>query len=170
MQGSGATTTRWVWSTAAVAGLVTAGGLAVALGASRPASPRAQVVISEVSSDGDDRIELYNAGTTTAHLAGWSVVDSDPAHAPYELARGTTLGAGEYLVLVRGQAHAFGLGEADGLMLRDADGNTVDATSWPAGSASPSWCRAADSGEMVTCTSATFGGRNPGLTSLAALD
>ena len=157
-------------TTSTLASMVVAGAVtALALLSQQPRSPRAAVVISEVTSDGDDRIELYNTGTTPARLDGWSVVDSDPSHTPYELPRGTTIAPGDYLVLRRGEAHDFGLGEADGLMLRDADGNTVDTTSWYADAASPSWCRLAESGVMVTCESASFGGPSRDVAPLAVL-
>lgn len=169
MRRAKATTPHWSWSTAALVGVVAGGATALALTTHARTSPGAHVVISEVTSDDDDRIELHNAGTAPAHLAGWSVVDSDPTHAPYELPRGTTLAPGAFLVLTRGEAHTFGLGEADGLMLRDADGNTVDITSWHTGAASPSWCRLADSGVMVTCESTSFGGPNADIGQLAAI-
>jgi hypothetical protein len=165
-----ATAPRWTRSTSTLVSVVVAGGVtATAVLGQHQRSPRAAVVISEVTSDGDDRIELHNTGATPAHLDGWSLVDSDPAHTPYELPRGTTLAPGAYLVLRRGEAHAFGLGEADGLMLRDVEGNTVDTTSWYTDAASPSWCRLADSGLMVACESASFGGPNRAAAPLAAL-
>jgi hypothetical protein len=166
MRRAQATTPHRSWSTAALASVVAAGG-ATALTTHGRAIPGALVVISEVTSDDDDRIELHNAGIAPANLAGWSVVDSDPSHAPYALPHGTTLAPGAYLVLTRGKAHDFGLGTADGLMLRDAHGNTVDITSWHAGAASPSWCRLAASGVMVTCESTSFGGPNADIPQLA---
>lgn len=119
------------------------------------------VVINEASSEGNDNIELYNAGTAVADLAGWSVIDSDPTNTAYVFPAGVTLGVGAYLVLTRNTEHTFGLGGTDGVTLRDAGGATIDTTSWPASGAIPAWCRRPDgTGAFATCTAATFGATN----------
>ncbi len=116
------------------------------------------VVINEVTSAGDDLIEILNRGTGPADLSGWSVIDADPTNPPYVFAAGTTLGANTYLVLVKDQQHTFGLGGSDAVTLRDAQGNVVDATMWASGAAVPSWCRQPNgTGPFVTCAAATFG-------------
>jgi hypothetical protein len=97
-----------------------AGGVCVAV----------NVIINEAESNGGvpgDWVELYNAGTTVAHVAGWTFKDSDDTHA-YVLPAGTTIAPGAYLVLDEAQ-FGFGLGGADSVRLFD-DVGLVDAYAW----------------------------------------
>jgi len=60
------------------------------------------IVINEVmahSHNLPDWIELYNATVGAIDLGGWFVSDNDSNLTKYEIAAGTTLGSGEYLVL-----------------------------------------------------------------------
>jgi hypothetical protein len=129
----------------------------------------ARVVISEVTSSGDDQIELFNAGDAPAALSGWRVVDSGydlmlPADDVDNLDQSYTLPAtmlmpGAYLVLVKDADHSFGLGKSDEVLLLNAASEVVDRTGvWPDDEAETSWCRA---GELFqACQSATFGAAN----------
>ncbi len=126
------------------------------------------VVINEVTSNGDDKIELLNTSSTPIDLSGWYVVDDaydpatgEPADHRFEFDSGTTIAAGEYMVLVKDQDHTFGLGKDDAVRLFDADDNLVDTADWPDQSAETSWCRIPDgTGDFQACDPATFGESN----------
>lgn len=122
------------------------------------------VVITEVAwsgtaaSSADEWIELYNAGSETVDLAGWSVcfedtvIDLGVADRATREVRTTALEPGRFLLLERTDDHAVGDRAADviyvgslsngGCVIRvvDPDGNVVDTAnleggSWPAGTA-----------------------------------
>lgn len=99
----------------------------------------AGIVINEVASSGDpdDWIELYNGGSESVDLGGWTLTDSDPTHT-HVFPGGQTIGAGGYKLLLRNEAGAFtfGLGSADSVVLYDAAGLVVDRVDWAEG-ASP---------------------------------
>ena len=124
------------------------------------------VMLNEVTSSGDDAIEIYNAGDAPADLAGWAIADdgydpSDAETAQRLHALDGSLPAGEYRVLVKGIDHAFGLGGEDGLRLFDADGRIVDQTAWADDAAAISWCRQPNAtGQLMACDVATFGAPN----------
>ncbi|MBL8600459.1 MAG: lamin tail domain-containing protein [Myxococcales bacterium] len=92
-------------------------GVAVDAGAAR-------VIINEVRASGDDWVELYNAGTASANLEGFTVADTDTAvdgGAPrgaesLTFPAGTTLAPGEYLVVVADLADA-GAGPQTGCLM-----------------------------------------------------
>jgi hypothetical protein len=102
-----------------------------------------------VESD-EEWVELYNRGAHDLDLGGWQLVDD----VEFELPAGTTLPAGEYLVVAR-DAAAFGaahpgvpvVGDLTGkldnagasLVLRDACGNPVDRLWWYDGGRWPGW-------------------------------
>lgn len=121
------------------------------------------IVINEVTSKGDDEIELYNRGQTSVDLTGWYVTDDEPdqdGHV-YRFEDGTTLDAGDFLVLVKGDHHEFGLGSDDHVALHAPDGQTVDLVAWIDHEADPSLCRIPDgTGEFRQCSTSTFGGPN----------
>lgn len=98
-------------------------------GAANDCSPR--IGINEVESSGGDPgdwVELYNPGPNTADLSGWTFSDGDDTHA-YTIPAGTTVAAGEYVVL-DADVFGFGLGGADSARLFSADGTLHDAYSW----------------------------------------
>lgn len=127
----------------------------------------ADTVINELTSSGNDSIELYNRGTATADLNGWYVADSSydpstglPADKRYVLT--TPLGAGEYLVLTKGTNHSFGIGNsASNLRLFNKDNQQVDIAAWTTGAAATSLCRIPNgTGDFTSCSTATFGAAN----------
>lgn len=128
----------------------------------------AEIVINEVTSKGDDNIELFNRGSATVDLSGWSIYDQGiradletKSEEIYRFAEGTTLAAGQYLVLVKDVDHVFGLGGSDGVYLFDKDGEAVDQAEWPADAALISWCRLPNGeGAFQACDNATFGEAN----------
>jgi len=69
------------------------------------------VVISEVSCEGDDWVELRNDSDLPVDLTGWALGDSAPGGAgtPEPVAEGTVLEPGQYLVLYRDRDFSFGL-------------------------------------------------------------
>lgn len=133
------------------------------------------VVINEVSSSGDDEIELYNAGATAIDLAGFVLTDGfglddgayDPELDDEELVfdAGVTIAAGEYLVILKGAApgHPFGLGAAgDRVALLDPEYAVVDFVQYGDGEAATSYCRVPDGpdGAWQADCLATFGDAN----------
>lgn len=125
--------------------------------------PKSGVVINEVTSAGDDLIELYNGGTAVADLSGWQVTDDAPEQPDhsYSLPGGTTLAPGAYLVLTKGVDHLFGLGGSDSVRLVDLDGKQQNTATWSSGEADTSFCRIPNgTGAFKVCTVATFGSAN----------
>ncbi|GMV38572.1 MAG: hypothetical protein AMXMBFR64_02880 [Myxococcales bacterium] len=125
--------------------------------------PADGVVINEVTSSGDDQIEIYNGGSAPASLAGWQVTDDAP-EAPdhtFTLPSGTTLAPGAYLVLTKGTHHIFGLGASDAVRLVDSQGTLKNVVAWTSGQAEVSYCRIPNgAGAFKPCTVATFGSAN----------
>lgn len=116
------------------------------------------IVINEVRASGDDEIELFNRGDVDVDLSGWEVADE--RNEPYLIPEGWSIGAGEYLVLVKGTHHPFGLGAADQVTLRSPS-KTVDEVVWASGAANTSYCRIpSGSGTFRPCSQATIGSEN----------
>ncbi|TQJ30085.1 lamin tail domain-containing protein [Microbacterium sp. SLBN-146] len=88
------------------------------------------IVINEIESQpasGEDWVELVNIGSTTVDLGGLVVRDDNDSRG-YVIPAGTTLAAGEYLLI---DTLGFGLGGADTVRLFAADGATlIDAYAW----------------------------------------
>jgi hypothetical protein len=121
------------------------------------------VVLNEVTASGDDAVELLNPGADAVDLSGWSLADTvgSGLDGPYVFPEGSTLGAGEYLVLLKGTHHLFGLAGEDGLVLSDDAGDLVDRVSWPDGASDVSYCRRPDGeGLFGPCEEATLGEAN----------
>lgn len=135
-----------------------------------PSSPsQGQVVINEVSSQGDDEIEFLNLSSGSIDLSGWFYVDSSWAPGDVEaddhrfvFPEGTLLEAASYLVVRKNEAHTFGLsGSGDAIWLLDADGRVVDGVTWGADEAEPSFCRLPNGmGDFATCAAKSMGNRN----------
>ncbi len=120
------------------------------------------VRVNEVSSAGDDPIELYNPGDEPVELGGWHLTDArgDDSQERYTFPVGTTLAPGAFLVLRKDQDHAFGLGADDAVVLYD-DAGIVDLVDWAAGDAGVSFCRVPDGeGAPKPCAAATLGAAN----------
>lgn len=119
----------------------------------------AGLVINEVESDETDRIELYNGSGANIDLSGFTYTDEGDN--TFTIASGTTIAAGAYLVFERDIHHVFGLGDSDGLVLKDGDGAEVDRVSWGIGQAIPAWCRMPNgTGGFRTCDNQSFGAAN----------
>ena len=120
-------------------------------------------MINEVSSSGDDPIELYNPGDDEVDLGGWRLTDENdaPSAGTYFFATGSVLAPGQHLLMTKGADHAFGLGGKDEVRLRDTTGLLVDRVAWGKGEAEISWCRIPDgTGSPGSCAESTFGTSN----------
>ena len=87
------------------------------------------VVINEVLARGD-RIELYNPGSSAVSLTGWGITDEADNPYKYRFPVGTSLGAGQYLVLTDAQVGFSIKREGDDISLTDPTGRTVDSISF----------------------------------------
>ncbi|MER7555338.1 lamin tail domain-containing protein [Nocardioides sp. NPDC126508] len=138
--------------------LTAAGAVLVGVMADQPATAAAlhDVRINEVTSSGDDTVELYNAGTSAVSITGWKYVDGDSSHSKKSLPS-TSVPAGGYVTF----NSSIGLGDADSFNLYDAGGALADSVTWPTDGAKPSIQRCANgTGSFQRSTTATFGGAN----------
>ncbi|MFJ5230470.1 lamin tail domain-containing protein [Kitasatospora sp. NPDC088391] len=146
-------TGSWVTATTA-----TTFGSANAAGCPASLPAASKVRINEVSSDGSDTVELYNAGSAAVSISGWKYVDNDTAHSAVTVSSSapsaSSIPAGGYLTF----DSTIGLGGNDSLFLLDGSGNTVDSVTWAASGASPSDERCATG--FRTSATATFGAVN----------
>lgn len=125
--------------------------------------PRSSVVINEVTSSGDDQIELLNTGTEPVDLAGWRVTDQDPTMPGHRFTflADSQLPPGAYWVLAKGVDHDFGLGTDNAVRLEDAEGLLIDEADWAAGQARISFCRLPNgTGFFEACDELTLGRTN----------
>lgn len=122
------------------------------------------VVINEVTSSGDDNIELYNKGAAAADLSGWIIADAKyPTEMgeEYTFADGTMLEPGAFLTLTKDTDHVFGVGKDDTITLYNTDMMVIDQVAIPEGEAEISYCRVTDGeGDFAACSEATFGAAN----------
>ena len=86
--------------------------------------------INEVYSCNPDWVELYNAGNEELHIGGFILQDDKGAEEEYVIPEGTTIGAGEFLVL---EEFSFGISSSKGdrVTLLDASRNVVDDVMLP---------------------------------------
>jgi hypothetical protein len=119
----------------------------------------AGLVINEVESDEQDRIELFNGSGAAVNVGGFTLTDMGDN--VFTIPVGTTIEAGAYKVFTRDVDHTFGLGDADGVTLARANGEVIDMIGWQRGQAIPSFCRLpSGTGGFATCDNQTFGGAN----------
>jgi len=126
------------------------------------AAPAPTVKINEVESSGGtpgDWIELFNTGSASVDLSGWSLLDNDDTHTAVPFATGSTIAAGGYFV-VEDSTLGFGLGAPDSARLYDAAHTLVDTYSWTQ-HASTTYGRCPNgTGDFTTTTSSTKGAAN----------
>jgi hypothetical protein len=104
----------------------------------------ARVVLNEVNCQGDDFIELFNAGDEAQALGGWVLNDEGAVESGWSIPEGVTLAPGEWAVWYRDEdggveGFPFGIkcGEGEDVIhLFDAAGREVDAWALPDLSAS----------------------------------
>ena len=120
------------------------------------------VVINEVSSSEGDPIELLNTSNEDVDLTGWVIADSGGRmdKDAFMFPPGTTIKAGEYLVLEKAKDFDFGLGVDDAVLFYSVQG-LVEIVDWQADEAVTSYCRQPDAtGEFQSCDEATLGESN----------
>lgn len=140
-----------------------AGTLGVAVAASQPAAASdpagyQDVRINEVTSAGDDTVELYNAGPTAVSLSGWKMADNGFSPESFSPSS-STIAPGGFVTFNSPK----GLGDADSLVIYTADGTVVDRVDWATDNAKPAMARCGGdgTGAWVTRASATsFGSAN----------
>jgi hypothetical protein len=138
----------------------------VACGSPRTDEPvvtNSKVIINEVSSAGDDAVELVNRSTEPVDMTGWFIQDEDQvAEKTWAFPDGTTIAPGAYLVVRKDATRTFGLGSEDKVYLGDADGNVADVAGWAKDEALVSFCRRPNiTGAFGACPTASFGVENP---------
>lgn len=125
--------------------------------------PSRIVVINEVTSSDDDRIELLNVSIIPVVISGWTLSDKDTAEPDqlFTIPPGLSLAPGAYAVFTKDVDHDFGLGGNDKLVLRDETGTLIDRVNWSKDEAVVSYCLIPDGGDTAqVCDEQTFGGPN----------
>jgi hypothetical protein len=125
--------------------------------------PSRIVVINEVTSSVDDRIELLNVSMAPVVISGWTLSDKDTAEPAqlFTLPAGLSLAPGDYVVFIKDEDHSFGLGGKDKVVLRDDAGVLIDKLSWAKDEALVSYCLIPNGGDAAqSCDDASFGGPN----------
>ncbi|MFJ9836488.1 lamin tail domain-containing protein [Streptomyces sp. NPDC101169] len=139
-------------------GLAATGLLAAQPAAAADPAGYQNVRINEVTSLGNDTVELYNAGSTAVSLSGWKM--SDDGFSPQSFTpSATTLAAGGFVTFNSPK----GLGDADKLVIYTAGGAVVDRAEWATGKAKPAMARCGGDGTgawTTTATATTFGAAN----------
>ncbi|MER6038451.1 lamin tail domain-containing protein [Streptomyces sp. NPDC001835] len=142
----------------AFSGLAATGLLAAQPAAAADPAGYQNVRINEVTSLGNDTVELYNAGSTAVSLSGWKM--SDDGFSPQSFTpSATTLAAGGFVTFNSPK----GLGDADKLVIYTAGGAVVDRAEWATGKAKPAMARCGGDGTgawTTTATATTFGAAN----------
>ncbi|WP_245958650.1 lamin tail domain-containing protein [Microbacterium bovistercoris] len=121
-----------------------------------------EIVYDDVVPGAVDAIELFNAGNGAVDVSGWGVFD-DKRDESGTIPAGTTLGAGEFLVLEKGGSplgFPFGLGKGDTVTLVNASGADVDSFAYTGDAPLGDWSRCADGGEWAPGTALTLGASN----------
>ncbi|MEU7301542.1 lamin tail domain-containing protein [Streptomyces sp. NPDC007206] len=139
-------------------GLLVTGVLAAQPAAATAPAGYQNVRINEVTSSGDDTVELYNAGSAAVSISGWKVSDDSFSPQTFSPSAGT-IPAGGFVTFNSPK----GLGDSDKLVIYTSDGTAVDRVGWAADEAKPAMARCGGdgTGAWVTTTAATtFGASN----------
>ena len=127
---------------------------------------QSDVVINEVTSSGDDAIEIYNKGSEPVMIGGYRLGNEFyPRFSPsaYIVDRNTLLPPGAYLVGRRLGDEGGGprITLEDEISLYNQAGELLDRVVLPKNKAQVSYCRQPDgTGEFKTCVRQTFGASN----------
>ncbi len=149
------------------------------------------VYISEVYYDtigtdsAEEWIELYNAGTSTVDLSNWTITDNNGIGTVLTLTAGSSIAAGTHFTVARNQLgfnalygidadlykSFFSLNNTgDALILKDNNGNELDAIAWESGGtggAPVGWCA---NGDPIAPTGSTIQRTNPTVDTDTCLD
>lgn len=119
-----------------------------------------EIVYDDAATGLADQVEIYNVGTETIDLTGWTIADEKRdsfGTAP----DGTSLAPGEFLVLVKDVNFAFGLGKGDEVVLFDPSGAEADSYAYANTAPLSVWARCPDgTGAWAPATKATPGAAN----------
>lgn len=119
-----------------------------------------EIVYDDAATGLADQIELYNAGTETVDLTGWTVAD-EKRDSFGKAPDGTSLAPGEFLVLVKDVDFPFGLGKGDEVVLIDPSSTEVDSYAYENTAPLSVWARCPDgTGAWAHATAATPGTPN----------
>lgn len=125
------------------------------------------IVINEVNYDDAfsgsvDAVELYNAGSASVAIGGWSLHDDKDRPGEGEIPAGTEIAPGEYFVMTGDDVDfTFGLGKGDQVRLKDASGNVVEAMAYENTSPTMIFARCPDGiGTWQHATELTLGAAN----------
>ncbi|NJP48432.1 hypothetical protein HCN08_34295 [Streptomyces sp. PRB2-1] len=141
-----------------VPGLVVTGMLAAQPAAAADPAGYQNVRINEVTSSGDDTVELYNTGSTAVSISGWKMSDDSFSAKSFSPSAGT-IQPGGFVTFDSPK----GLGDSDKLVIYTSGGTVVDRVEWATDKAKPAMARCGGdgTGAWVTATAkATFGAPN----------
>ncbi|MGQ5635862.1 MULTISPECIES: lamin tail domain-containing protein [unclassified Streptomyces] len=133
-------------------GLVVTGVLAAQPAAATTPAGYQNVRINEVTSSGNDTVELYNAGSAAVSVSGWKMSDDTFSPQTFSPSSGT-IPAGGFVTFNSPK----GLGDADKLVIYTSDGTVVNRVEWATDKAKPAMARCGGDGTggWVTTTAAT---------------
>lgn len=148
---------------AAAAALTLSGLVAVGVTSTQPAAAAPtstgyqNVRINEITSDGTNRVELYNAGTTAVTLTNWKIETASAAATATKTfvtpaaaisPSASSIAPGGFVTFVTTTSAATQtIAASGGLILFADDGTTiVDRVDWASGSASPAMARCGGDG------------------------
>lgn len=120
--------------------------------------PSSDIRINEVTSKGDDTVELVNTGTDPVSVDGWTYLDGDSTHTPATITDATPIAPGGLFTF----DSSLGLGSDDAITIFDTTGAQVDTFAW-SGAADPSYARCGDGVggvQLVLASAATLGSDN----------
>ncbi|MGW4803561.1 lamin tail domain-containing protein [Kitasatospora sp. NPDC004272] len=116
------------------------------------------VRVNEVTSAGNDTVELYNAGSAAVSISGWKM--SDDGFSPQTFSpSASSIPAGGFVTFNSPK----GLGDSDKVVIYTAGGTVVDRVDWATDKAKPAMARCGGDGTgawVTTTTATTFGAAN----------
>ncbi|MGW5354482.1 lamin tail domain-containing protein [Streptomyces sp. NPDC004031] len=139
-------------------GLAVAGVLAAQPAAAADPAGYQNIRINEVTSSGNDTVELYNTGSTAVSISGWKMSDDSFSAQSFSPSSGT-VPAGGFVTFTSPK----GLGDSDKLVIYTSGGTVVDRVDWATDKAKPAMARCGGDGTgawVTTAAAATFGSAN----------
>ncbi|WP_218108458.1 lamin tail domain-containing protein, partial [Actinacidiphila rubida] len=145
-------------ATLTLSGLLATGMLAAQPAAAADPAGYQNVRINEVTSSGNDTVELYNTGSSAVSISGWKMSDDSFSQQSFSPSAGT-IPAGGFVTFNSPK----GLGDADKLVIYTSGGTVVDRVDWATNAAKPAMARCGGDGTgawVTTTTASTFGAAN----------